>query len=60
MKKDLETTGRLSLNKRIVLKIVNKAGTGKKFPTCKTLPTTLPTTMTGFNVGGSQILSLQH
>jgi hypothetical protein len=52
MKKELETTGKLSLNKRIVLKIVNKAVTGKNFPTCHTLPTTLPTTMTGFNVGG--------
>jgi len=52
MKKELETTGRLSLKKRIILKIVNKAVTGKNFPTCHTLPTTLPTTMTGFNVGG--------
>jgi hypothetical protein len=45
------TTGKLLFEKRVVIKIVNNEVTGKKRQGYHTVPTTLPTTITGFHAG---------
>ncbi|SEN72934.1 hypothetical protein SAMN04488505_112108 [Chitinophaga rupis] len=45
------TTGKLLFEKRVVIKIINNEVTDKKRQAYHTVPTTLPTTITGFHAG---------
>jgi hypothetical protein len=51
MENFFSTKSKLLFQKRVVIKIINNELTGKKRRAYHTVPTTLPTTITGFHAG---------